>query len=119
MVNIIFILFSIKLIASPQQIRAEVGDFNWCILDDNVYIINDFIHPGGNFIIDNIKGSLYCKMLIKSNLGREIGRFIYGAYGLEVIGDNSKHLHSPYAIGLLQKYFVGKALNEYQIFKYG
>ena len=33
--------------------------------------MNDFYHPGGNYIISNV-------------LGREISRFLYGAYGLEI-----------------------------------
>jgi len=75
----------------------------WFILDDNVYVLDGFLHPGGTFILEEARM-------------REVGRFIYGAYGLEVLGDSTRHKHSSFAIKALEQYFVGKAINEYQIF---
>ena len=40
------------------------------LYDNKIYNIIDVNHPGGNFLIKQIKG-------------REIGRFMYGAFGLE------------------------------------
>jgi len=40
------------------------------MLNNSVYDVTDFLHPGANFIIKMVKG-------------REIGRFFFGAYALE------------------------------------
>ena len=48
---------------------------NYVIFRNKVYDMNNFFHPGGNHIITN-------------TLGREISRFLYGAFSLEVIDKN-------------------------------
>jgi len=31
----------------------------WAILDDKIFEIKDFVHPGGNFILNHILGMIY------------------------------------------------------------
>jgi NAD(P)H-flavin reductase len=78
-----------------SRINVEIDpNVKWVTLDDTLYVLDDFLHPGGNFIVEAVKG-------------REIGRFIYGAYGLEIIGDETKHLHSFLAKKALDEFAVG------------
>jgi hypothetical protein len=94
----------LKTNASPLKINKEIGtDVLWVTLDDTLYVINEFFHPGGNFILEAVKG-------------REVGRFIYGAYGLEIIGDSSKNVHSYFALEALDRYFVGRIPSDMSMF---
>lgn len=50
------------------------------------------------------------------NLGREIGRFIYGAYGIEVSGsENVIHSHSGDVLKVMTKNFIGTIRNGHNI----
>lgn len=53
---------------------------DWVIVNSEVYDLSNYIHPGGNFIIQNV-------------IGREVSRFFYGAYGLEST-TIKPHLHT-------------------------
>lgn len=55
--------------------------------------MTDFRHPGGNFLLDQLKG-------------REIGRYIYGIYNLETISMNP-HYHTIFALNHLQTRLIG------------
>lgn len=66
----------------------------WSILDNKVFEIKNFTHPGGNFIFDYIHG-------------REIGRFMYGAYGIEFMAGQTQHHHSKQALKVIKKNFIG------------
>lgn len=70
----------------------------WVILDTQIYDISGFKHPGGNYIIEQIKG-------------REIGRFFYGISGLENL-TLPAHKHSLYALNFLNSRLIGKIENQ-------
>lgn len=49
---------SMTLFKVPRDILiAEIPNLTWIILDSNIYDITDFRHPGGNYIIEKIKGN--------------------------------------------------------------
>ena len=50
-------------------------------------------HPGTRFVISQ-------------NIGREIGKYFYGAYSMEE--DVSPHIHSSYAAELIKRLTIGK-----------
>jgi cytochrome b involved in lipid metabolism len=72
---------------SRAIILTKLPDQKWYILNNSVYLLNNFFHPGGNFIMAMAKG-------------KEIGRFFFGAYGIETT-TIEPHLHSQNAYGLL------------------
>ncbi|EAR87476.1 cytochrome b5-like heme/steroid-binding domain protein (macronuclear) [Tetrahymena thermophila SB210] len=67
------------------------------IFDNGIYDIKNMYHPGGNFIIKKMKG-------------REIGRFMYGAFGLET-SNMAGYEHSKYAYDMLEQYYIGEIEN--------
>jgi len=66
----------------------------WAMLDDKVFELNEFTHPGGNFILNEIQG-------------REVGRFIYGSYPLESVPEATLHKHSSHALLAMEKNLIG------------
>ncbi|EAS06748.2 DOMON domain protein (macronuclear) [Tetrahymena thermophila SB210] len=76
-----------------SQIKAALPNLKWVIYNQGVYDISNFVHPGGQFIINEI-------------IGKEIGRYMIGAFPLE--GYNFKpHNHSFAAIKLLKENKIG------------
>ena len=67
---------------------------NFVLWNDGIFDISKVNHPGPQFIFNEIKG-------------REIGRFIFGAYGLEST-ELKEHIHSKDAITLLEDCWVGE-----------
>lgn len=61
-------------------------------MDQDVYDVTDIVHPGGAFIF-------------KQLVGHEIGRYFYGAYGLEST-KMAPFKHSIYAESLLFKHHI-------------
>ena len=82
---------------SNEEIFAELPRLRWVILDSKVYDLEGFFHPGGNFIIEAVRG-------------REVGRFLHGAYPLESL-PNTAHKHSKRAFDILAKSYIGKIEN--------
>ena len=77
--------------------RAEINNqvkLRWCLLNNSVYDLSEFLHPGGEYIIEQCNG-------------REVGRFLFGAYCLENL-NMDPYKHSIYAINYLEKNFVGE-----------
>jgi len=81
--------------ATVSQINEALPYFKWCIFDDYLIDLDSIRHPGGQHIINSVKG-------------REIGRYVYGIYGLETAGDNSKHKHSASTIPMLASKAFGR-----------
>jgi len=73
---------------------AELKGMKWAMLDNKVFEFKNFNHPGGNFMMDKI-------------IGREVGRFLYGAYGLEIPEGTKQHSHSILALRVIQDNFIG------------
>lgn len=81
-----------------SEITSLNPKIKWVIVDNSVYDLSEFVHPGGNFIIQNC-------------IGREVGRFFYGAYGLE--STNLKpHTHSIIAKAKLAMNYIGTIGNK-------
>lgn len=53
-----FIFNKLFLLVSRHQLIEKYPKLKWCLLDSTVYNLANFNHPGGNFIIDEIKGKL-------------------------------------------------------------
>lgn len=60
----------ILILLEYEEIESEFKDLKWVIFNNDVIDITKLTHPGGQFIWEDVAG-------------REISRFIYGAYGLE------------------------------------
>lgn len=86
-----------------EEILSELPHLKWVILDNNVYDLGNFFHPGGNFIIEAARG-------------REVGRFLYGSYGIESI-PGTEHKHSKKAFEILAKCYIGPIQNTTFIYK--
>ena len=56
---------------SRGEILSKLPLMNWVMLNNQVYDLTGMQHPGGNYIMESVKG-------------REIGRFFFGAYSLEL-----------------------------------
>jgi len=52
------------------MLEAEFNTKTWVLLNNSIINLTGLVHPGGQFIWQAVKG-------------REVSRFIYGAYGLE------------------------------------
>ena len=91
---------------------SEFPQFSWVILDRQIYDISDLVHPGGNYIIEKIKGNTKAKLIscFKFILGREIGRFFYGISGLESL-PLPAYKHSIYAMNYLNSRLIGNIDN--------
>ena len=87
---------------SIDEIMAEINDINWVIIDDNIYDVTNFNHPGGNYLIQLSKG-------------KEISRYFYGAYGFTP--KDKGHKHSVSANNLLQSMYIGKLPSIFQLIK--
>ena len=80
-----------------EEILNELPGLRWVILDNQVFDLGGFFHPGGNFIIEAVRG-------------REVGRFLYGAYGAESI-PGTEHKHSKRAFEVLARSYIGTIQN--------
>lgn len=65
------------------------------LFNNNVLDVETFMgeHPGTRFVIEE-------------NIGREIGKYFYGAYSLEE--NVAPHVHSRYAADVMKKLVIGK-----------
>jgi len=94
----------LKAINSGIPIKKIMSDFpniKWVQIGNNVYDLSNWVHPGGNFIIE-------------ACLGREVGRYLYGNYALE--GTTIKpHKHSNLALSQMQKFYIGEVTNSESI----
>jgi hypothetical protein len=79
---------------SRNEIVQAYPNTRWVIYGNRVYDVTNWIHPGGNFILGQVTG-------------REISRFLHGAYGLEST-NMSPYTHSSYALKLLDSFLIGK-----------
>jgi cytochrome b involved in lipid metabolism len=60
---------------------------------NRVFDITGWVHPGGNYILAEV-------------VGREVSRFLHGAYSLETV-ETLTHTHSIYALNLLNSFYIG------------
>ncbi len=80
--------------ASTEKIIQAFPKIKWVQLGNGIYDLTDWVHPGGNFIIE-------------ACIGREVGRYFYGNYSLE--GTSRKpHKHSQLAFSQVQKFYIGE-----------
>jgi len=70
-----------------SQIRKLIPKINYVLYNDGAYDISNINHPGGRFIFERING-------------REVSRFLFGAYPLECT-IMPEYKHPDYAIQLL------------------
>ena len=63
-------------------------------LANRVYDVTTLNHPGGRVIIEHV-------------YGRDIERFLFGAYAIE-LSNMSTHLHSKRARLILESFFIGE-----------
>ena len=77
-----------------EKILANFPNIKWVQLGNGIYDLTDWVHPGGNSIIE-------------ACIGREVGRYFYGNYSLE--GTSRKpHKHSQLAFSQVQKFYIGE-----------
>lgn len=76
-----------------HEINAKYPGIKWVIFGNRVCDLTNFIHPGGNLIIDKV-------------IGREISRYIYGGHKAEKL-DIQPHAHSVKALRLLNEFHIG------------
>jgi hypothetical protein len=79
---------------------------SYVVFDDYIYVLEEGFHPGGQVIIDRVKG-------------REVDRYLYGMYPLEDYINSERHTHSTNIlqtigrpIGILPKnpmYSIGRS----------
>ena len=79
----------------------EYSNKKYVIFNNQIVDLSNLIHPGGQFIWDQVNG-------------REISRYIFGAYGLES-SEIKPHKHSEYALKLLENYTIER-LNSFLLF---
>jgi Cytochrome b5-like Heme/Steroid binding domain len=78
---------------TPGEIMEAFPYTIWVIFNNKVYDVTNFAHPGGAYIFEHVKG-------------RDVSRFLYGGYGLEL--DNGPAWeHSRFALERLDKYYLG------------
>lgn len=77
-----------------SQIRKEIPGVRYVLYNDGVYDISHISHPGGRFIFERING-------------REVSRFLFGAYPLECT-NMPEYRHTDFAIQLLLSKQIGK-----------
>jgi len=83
------------------KILSDFPNVKWVQIGNNVYDLSNWVHPGGNFIIE-------------ACLGREVGRYLYGNYALE--GTTIKpHKHSNLALSQMQKFYIGEVTSSESI----
>ena len=83
---------------SLSEIREKHPNIHWCIFGNYVYDISEFVHPGGQYIMQKI-------------YGREVGRFMYGSYHLEEFGTLPAYTHSHEAFAILESFKFGKIID--------
>lgn len=91
-----------------SKLIKKYPKMKWCILNNSVYDLTNFDHPGGKYIIEQIIGKEW-NLNYKYNdyIGKEIGRYFYGAYALES-SDSQPYNHSNSAKQILYKRLVGE-----------
>jgi len=91
------ILRALECGKSRWDIINQYPEVKWVIYGNKVYDMTGWIHPGGNFLIEAV-------------VGREISRFLHGAYGLESTS-MQPHTHSTFALELLEEFYIGRLNN--------
>ena len=78
---------------SVESIKAAYPKLYFCFYQNNLYDLTGFTHSGGNFIIAECNG-------------RDVGRFLAGAYALEST-QMLPHIHTRYAYMALESRYIG------------
>ena len=60
----------IKTQKEISEIKAKYPLIKWVLFQNSVYDLTNFVHPGGDFLIEQC-------------IGRDVTRFLIGAYSLE------------------------------------
>lgn len=68
---------------SRRKIREDFPDTKYVMFRDKLYNVAGLLHPGGMSIIDAV-------------IGEEVSRYIYGAYGHEMLKSEA-HKHTIFA----------------------
>lgn len=74
-------------------IENDYSNLLWVTFNEKIINLTGLTHPGGNFIWEAVKG-------------REVSRFIYGAYGLEK-HDMAPYRHSMAAFNVMEARVIG------------
>ena len=75
-------------------VKTNFPELKWASYGNHIIDMSSFLHPGGNFIIEEV-------------WGREISRFLNGSYALETTL-LTKHQHSSFAYNILNNMIIGK-----------
>jgi hypothetical protein len=76
------------------EINNSLVSMNWVLYNDFVIDLGkDFLHPGGNFLIQRARG-------------REVSQFLHGAYMIEDLKEKP-HTHSGLAFKLINDNIIG------------
>ncbi len=82
---------------SKEEIIKKYPDIQWVIMENSIYDISGFSHPGGSYLTNNLK--------IR---GRDISRYLYGGQMLEEYGGKVQgNEHSEKALVLLETFKIG------------
>jgi len=79
---------------TTEELIRNFPRIKFAYLFNRIYDLTSFDHPGGNFIISSVKG-------------RELGRFMYGAYSLEAM-NHKKYHHTTTDMAILNRYYIGE-----------
>ena len=92
---------------SPDEFLMQVrGGKQWAMYNQYVVDVTSLLssHPGGRFVIEK-------------NIGREIGKYLYGAYTVES-SSMSPHAHTRYAFDAMKRLIIGKIVTP-QVYMHG
>ena len=82
---------------SQESLIKNFPQIKWVILGNSVYDLTNWIHPGGNFII-------------QACVGREVGRYFYGGHALEET-KIKPHKHSAITLSQMKSCEIGEIVS--------
>ena len=77
------------------EIQKKIPKLTIIFYLNKIYNLTNFVHPGGNFILQK------CKWM-------EVSRYIKGIYSYPFIKESDSNVHSINAYKVLDKYLIGK-----------
>ena len=80
--------------ATSCVVKSNFPEVKWVLYGNSIVDMSNFLHPGGNFIMEEV-------------WGREISRFLNGSYALETT-KLTKHNHSSFAYNMLNSRIIGE-----------
>ena len=79
---------------TAEYIRNYIPGYKWALYGNRILDLENWAHPGGNFIIQQI-------------IGREVSRFLLGSYPLESHVKTKRWKHSQQAYELIESLTIG------------